>query len=279
MPRVGSYACIDAALPMLLEKPIAPTVAEGERLVKFAEAAAAYQQVLTRIPFLRYFSNSVLVAAATTLGHVFFDTLAAYAFARLAFRGKNLLFLLFMATMMITPEATIIPRFLMYKAFSGDKFKLPYIGDVAEVRRMYRDPTEYARCRGERAILLSVEMQEGNNIVDFGKERGGRQHDAVAHKTRDIGAQDAGGNEAQDDLAALHDDRVAGVISALVPDDVLNPVPEQVGRLTFTLVAPLSTDNCSVGHDQIFVFVLVSPETWMSCFYEHEPRSRSRFIL
>jgi multidrug efflux pump subunit AcrB/outer membrane protein TolC len=45
-----------------------------------------------------------------------------------------------------------------------------YIGDIADVRRMYKDPTEYARSRGERAILLSVEMQEGNNIVDFGKE-------------------------------------------------------------------------------------------------------------
>jgi multidrug efflux pump subunit AcrB/outer membrane protein TolC len=45
-----------------------------------------------------------------------------------------------------------------------------YIGDIADVKRMYKDPTEYARSRGERAILLSVEMQEGNNIVDFGKE-------------------------------------------------------------------------------------------------------------
>src|SRR5208283_1958161 len=45
-----------------------------------------------------------------------------------------------------------------------------YIGDLAEVQRMYRDPTQYARSRGERAILLSVEMQEGNNIVDFGND-------------------------------------------------------------------------------------------------------------
>jgi multidrug efflux pump subunit AcrB/outer membrane protein TolC len=45
-----------------------------------------------------------------------------------------------------------------------------YIGDMATVERVYRDPTQYARSRGERAILLSVEMQEGNNIVDFGKE-------------------------------------------------------------------------------------------------------------
>jgi multidrug efflux pump subunit AcrB/outer membrane protein TolC len=45
-----------------------------------------------------------------------------------------------------------------------------YVGDLASVKRMYKDPTEYARSRGERALLLSVEMQEGNNIVDFGKE-------------------------------------------------------------------------------------------------------------
>jgi multidrug efflux pump subunit AcrB/outer membrane protein TolC len=45
-----------------------------------------------------------------------------------------------------------------------------YIGDLADVQRVYKDPTAYARSRGERAILLSVEMQEGNNIVDFGNE-------------------------------------------------------------------------------------------------------------
>ena len=45
-----------------------------------------------------------------------------------------------------------------------------YIGDLANVERVYKDPTQYVRSRGERAILLSVEMQEGNNIVDFGKE-------------------------------------------------------------------------------------------------------------
>jgi multidrug efflux pump subunit AcrB/outer membrane protein TolC len=45
-----------------------------------------------------------------------------------------------------------------------------YIRDLAQVQRMYKDPTQYARSRGERAILLSVEMQEGNNIVDFGNE-------------------------------------------------------------------------------------------------------------
>jgi multidrug efflux pump subunit AcrB/outer membrane protein TolC len=45
-----------------------------------------------------------------------------------------------------------------------------YIGDLGNVERVYKDPTEYARCKGERAILISVEMLEGNNVVDFGND-------------------------------------------------------------------------------------------------------------
>lgn len=45
-----------------------------------------------------------------------------------------------------------------------------YLGDLADVKRVYKDPTEYARMGGEPTILLSVEMHEGNNIVDFGKQ-------------------------------------------------------------------------------------------------------------
>ena len=44
-----------------------------------------------------------------------------------------------------------------------------YLGDLANVKRVYKDPTEYARMGGEPTILLSVEMHEGNNIVEFGK--------------------------------------------------------------------------------------------------------------
>jgi multidrug efflux pump subunit AcrB/outer membrane protein TolC len=43
-----------------------------------------------------------------------------------------------------------------------------YIGDLASVERVYRDPTEYARMDGDATILLAVEMHEGNNIVGFG---------------------------------------------------------------------------------------------------------------
>ena len=45
-----------------------------------------------------------------------------------------------------------------------------YLGDLGTVERVYEDPTEYVRIGGERTILLSVEVHEGNNIVQFGKE-------------------------------------------------------------------------------------------------------------
>ena len=45
-----------------------------------------------------------------------------------------------------------------------------YLGDLADVKRVYKDPTEYARFNGEPTILISVEMHEGNNIVEFGKQ-------------------------------------------------------------------------------------------------------------
>jgi multidrug efflux pump subunit AcrB/outer membrane protein TolC len=43
-----------------------------------------------------------------------------------------------------------------------------YVSDVADVTRVYKDPTEYGRIDGEPTIMLAVEMHEGNNIVDFG---------------------------------------------------------------------------------------------------------------
>jgi multidrug efflux pump subunit AcrB len=45
-----------------------------------------------------------------------------------------------------------------------------YLGDLANVKRVYKDPDDYVRMGGEPAILLSVEMHEGNNIVEFGKQ-------------------------------------------------------------------------------------------------------------
>ncbi len=75
-----------------------------------------YQRVLGDSLYGLWYWNSVRVVLITIPLRGFVVSVAAYAFARLRFPAKEVIFLLFMATMMITPEATIVPRFLMYKA-------------------------------------------------------------------------------------------------------------------------------------------------------------------
>ncbi|MEW6511943.1 MAG: carbohydrate ABC transporter permease [Bacteroidota bacterium] len=64
-------------------------------------------------PFGRYYFNSLFVAVAVTLGQIVTCSLAAYAFARLRFRGRDVLFYLFLGTMMIPGQVTMIPGFLV----------------------------------------------------------------------------------------------------------------------------------------------------------------------
>ncbi|MFF1883965.1 carbohydrate ABC transporter permease [Pseudarthrobacter sp. NPDC058196] len=68
-----------------------------------------------QIDFWSYLRNSVLFASITTTGAVFFSAMAAYAFARLRWRGRNLVFSLFLATMMVPPIFTALPNFLLIK--------------------------------------------------------------------------------------------------------------------------------------------------------------------
>jgi ABC-type glycerol-3-phosphate transport system permease component len=70
-----------------------------------------YIHVLTRIPFVRYFANSVFVAVVTTLGHVFFDTLAAYAFAKLTFPGRDKIFFVMLLALMVPFQVNLIPLY------------------------------------------------------------------------------------------------------------------------------------------------------------------------
>lgn len=72
-----------------------------------------YTEVFEQIPFFRQILNSFFVTIAVVIGQLFTASLAGYAFARLEFPGRNLLFWLIMATMMIPLQATIIPVFVI----------------------------------------------------------------------------------------------------------------------------------------------------------------------
>ena len=73
----------------------------------------AYKNVFTSIPVAKYFLNSIIVALLTTLGQVLISALAGYGFARLKFKGSEVLFFIIILTMMIPPQVNIVPLFYL----------------------------------------------------------------------------------------------------------------------------------------------------------------------
>ena len=67
------------------------------------------------MPFWRMFFNTVLYAGCVTAGQVFFCSLAGYAFARLQFRGRDTLFVLYLGTLMVPLTVTVIPQFILMR--------------------------------------------------------------------------------------------------------------------------------------------------------------------
>ncbi|WP_120522201.1 carbohydrate ABC transporter permease [Arthrobacter celericrescens] len=67
------------------------------------------------INFWQYLWNSLLFSSITTAGAVFFSSMAAYAFARLRWKGRDGVFSLFLGTMLVPPIFTALPNFLLVK--------------------------------------------------------------------------------------------------------------------------------------------------------------------
>jgi multiple sugar transport system permease protein len=78
---------------------------------EWSNYSAAWQQ----LPMGRFFVNSLAVATATTIGQLITSSLAAYAFARLRFRGRSVLFGLYLATLIIPSQVTLIPNYLLIR--------------------------------------------------------------------------------------------------------------------------------------------------------------------
>ena len=74
-----------------------------------------YRDVFAVMPFWRMFFNSVLYAGCVSIGQVFFCSLAGYAFARLRFRGRDTLFVLYLGTLMVPLTVTVIPQFILMR--------------------------------------------------------------------------------------------------------------------------------------------------------------------
>ena len=73
----------------------------------------AYREVLTEFDFLRYAANSFFLAGMITLANLILCSLGGYAFARLRFPGREVLFMLVLATLMIPDQLRLVPVFVM----------------------------------------------------------------------------------------------------------------------------------------------------------------------
>ncbi|MCM3731146.1 carbohydrate ABC transporter permease [Fictibacillus nanhaiensis] len=74
-----------------------------------------YAQVAESFPIWKFLFNSFFVAVTSTLGQLLLCSMAAYAFSRLHFKGRDTLFLIYLATLMVPMQVTMTPQFILMK--------------------------------------------------------------------------------------------------------------------------------------------------------------------
>jgi multiple sugar transport system permease protein len=85
----------------------------GFDLLPNSPSLQAYREVLTEFNFLRFAANSFFLAGTITLANLILCSLGGYAFARLRFPGREVLFMLVLATLMIPDQLRLVPVFVM----------------------------------------------------------------------------------------------------------------------------------------------------------------------
>ena len=86
--------------------------ADPARIIPDQWTLHGVRAVLDQLPFVRLIINTFIFAGGTTLLLLWFDSMTAYALARLRFRGQNVIFLLILATLMVPFQVTLVPVFL-----------------------------------------------------------------------------------------------------------------------------------------------------------------------
>ena len=87
----------------------------------------AYHDLLQGMPYLQFMWNSLVVAVATTVGTMFFCTLAGYAFSKHRFPGREKIFTALLATMMVPGSVLLVPGFLLMRDLGWLNTYLPLI--------------------------------------------------------------------------------------------------------------------------------------------------------
>jgi len=112
--------CIVSVFPLLWMigtsiKPVTEAIGGLGSMIPRSPTAANYARVAGLLPLARNTLNSFIVAISGTLITVFLCSLAGFSFAKYRFPGRDALFLFLLATMLVPPEAGIVPTFLIMK--------------------------------------------------------------------------------------------------------------------------------------------------------------------
>jgi multiple sugar transport system permease protein len=94
------------------------TLSDGPTLLVKNPTLAAYRALLDAMPMWRIIANSIGVAALTTVLQLVTGSMAAYGFARLTFPGRNVVFGLYLATLMVPLQVLVVPLFIEMKTFN-----------------------------------------------------------------------------------------------------------------------------------------------------------------
>jgi ABC-type glycerol-3-phosphate transport system permease component len=86
-----------------------------------------YIEATTTFPFWRYLWNTTVITLLSIVGKVASVTLVAYAFARLEWWGRDVFFVIMLATMMLPPHVTLIPQFVLFKQLGWLDTFLPLV--------------------------------------------------------------------------------------------------------------------------------------------------------
>jgi multiple sugar transport system permease protein len=151
--------------------PVDPTLVNFKRVLGLAspdEVKAAGGGTAT-INFFVALRNSVIVCTMVTIGQVLFCSMAAYAFARLRFPGRNKVFVLYLTAMMVPPVFTLIPNFVLVK-------NLGLINTLPGIAAPYLLMTPFAVFFLRQFFLgISGEIEEAATLDGAGKWRSFRQ--------------------------------------------------------------------------------------------------------
>jgi multiple sugar transport system permease protein len=96
-------------------KPMAELFQVTPNLIPSKPTWQNYFDVLDRVPFARFYANTIFVTAARVVGQVFLASLAAFAFSRLRFPGRDAIFLLLLAGLMVPDQVLIIPNYAIMR--------------------------------------------------------------------------------------------------------------------------------------------------------------------